>query len=446
MAALDFPASPTVGDKYPVTPIAGQPQYTWDGEKWTTAGAQITTASPASALPLMDGVSAQVGVAAKYAREDHVHPSDSAKLGVNQAVRYDIAQGLTSPQRAQARANINVPLKNYIINGAMQVSQENGSTLGTTFGYFPVDCFNDPSGGGSGVISAQQVAVATPGGSPNRIRFTVTIADTTADAADVVLISTKVEGLRAADLRIGSVAAKTVTLQFGIKAPAGTYCVTFRNGAGNRSYVAECVIAAGEANTDVVKSITLTLDVSGTWATDNTVGLEISWTLIAGINYQSSPTTWNAGNFVKTPNQFNFFGTVGNVFELFDVSLTEGASAPPFVVPDYASELQLCKRYFEVIGDGISGAVNGSNTAVIYVAFTYKVSKRATATVSLVTTTPGILTAYGAYPSAAGAVLGPSAAYGTEGGVFNISGFSGLTAGMFVMSNVERLLKINARL
>jgi hypothetical protein len=33
---LDFPASPTVGQKFPVPPTAGMPVYTWDGEKWTT--------------------------------------------------------------------------------------------------------------------------------------------------------------------------------------------------------------------------------------------------------------------------------------------------------------------------------------------------------------------------------------------------------------------------
>jgi Chaperone of endosialidase len=32
--ALDFPASPATGDKYPTSPAAGQPQYQWDGEKW----------------------------------------------------------------------------------------------------------------------------------------------------------------------------------------------------------------------------------------------------------------------------------------------------------------------------------------------------------------------------------------------------------------------------
>ena len=34
---LDFPSSPTVGQKYPSPSVAGVPTYTWDGEKWSTA-------------------------------------------------------------------------------------------------------------------------------------------------------------------------------------------------------------------------------------------------------------------------------------------------------------------------------------------------------------------------------------------------------------------------
>jgi hypothetical protein len=71
--ALDFPSAPTVGQHYPQPPVTGQPVYTWDGEKWTASGGQIVNGSPATATPLMDGVAA-VGVAVKYAREDHVHP------------------------------------------------------------------------------------------------------------------------------------------------------------------------------------------------------------------------------------------------------------------------------------------------------------------------------------------------------------------------------------
>lgn len=39
--ALDFPTSPTNGQKYPQPPVAGQPVYTWDGEKWKAAGSGI---------------------------------------------------------------------------------------------------------------------------------------------------------------------------------------------------------------------------------------------------------------------------------------------------------------------------------------------------------------------------------------------------------------------
>jgi hypothetical protein len=33
---LDFPNTPTPGQKYPAAPVAGVPTYVWDGEKWTS--------------------------------------------------------------------------------------------------------------------------------------------------------------------------------------------------------------------------------------------------------------------------------------------------------------------------------------------------------------------------------------------------------------------------
>jgi hypothetical protein len=85
---------------------------------------------------------------------------------------------------------------------------------------------------------------------------------------------------------------------------------------------------------------------------------------------------------VGSPNQFNFLGTVGNVFELFDVGLYQGNVAPAFEVPDYASELQKCLRYFE------SGIANGpTNSDVAFstgvaatIFFPFYVRKRAVPT------------------------------------------------------------------
>lgn len=82
MAAFDFPNSPASGDKFPVTPVAGQPQYTWDGEKWTTIGGTTIASAPATAIPLPNAGTGAVGVSIKYAREDHVHPADAAKVAL----------------------------------------------------------------------------------------------------------------------------------------------------------------------------------------------------------------------------------------------------------------------------------------------------------------------------------------------------------------------------
>lgn len=234
---------------------------------------------------------------------------------------------------------------NYIINGAMMVSQENGSTAGTSDGYYPVDQFVYLKSH-DGTISVAQVASDTPGGSPNRIRATVTATDTSIGSVQYALLRTQIEGLRTADLLFGGAAARTIVFQMGVKAPAGTYCVAIRNGA--RSYIAEVVVSAGEANTDVVKSVTLPGDTSGTWLKTNGVGIDITLALACGSGLQTPANAWTAGNYHASSNQSNFLATNGNVFELFDVGLYEGSVAPAFKVPDYAETFALCGRYWQI--------------------------------------------------------------------------------------------------
>lgn len=313
----------------------------------------------------------------------------SATDPVAYAVRYDVAQTLTTGQQAQARANIGatgqgIPaggtanqvlskidatnyntqwatpssggggaVKNYSINGAMLISQERGSTLVTAANGMSVLDGYKMVFITAGAMSLQQVNFNTPGGSPYRLRVTVTTAEAAAGGSNYCTLQHSIEGLRTADLKLGSSgSARTVTLQFGVKAPAGTYCVFFRNGNVDRSYVAEYVIAAGEANTDVVKSVTLVLDNAGTWAVNTSVGLNVGWCLMCGSSITSPGGTWrNIGvdTGIGTSNQFNFMGTVNNIFELFDVSLTVGPTAPAFVVPYYDQELLTCMRYYQKV-------------------------------------------------------------------------------------------------
>jgi hypothetical protein len=308
---INFPNVPTTNQLYPQPPVAGLPVYRWDGAKWL-----IQTVATA------------------------------------------------------------VAMRNYVINGAMMVSQENGSAFVTPVdGYYPLDQFRIGYGM-TGVCSVGQVASLTPAGSPNRLRATVTTAQASVAAGNLCLFDHRLEGRRVADLQFGTATAKQVIIQFGVRAPAGVYSILLLNGSSNRVYVAEYTIAAGEANTDVVKSVIIPGDVIGTWTKDNTLGLMVEWTLACGSTYFQTAGSWtSATSIAGSPNQFNLFGTVGNVFELFDVGLYQGNVAPAFQVPEFASELILCKRYWQKTYDygTATGTVtmSGTVTARQYTADTY---------------------------------------------------------------------------
>lgn len=274
-----------------------------------------------------------------------VAPNVGIVLLKEDLISVEESNAFTATQKAQARANIDVLKKNYIINGAMMISQENGTTAGTTSGYYPADQWSIlTSAIGTGTFSAVQVASTSLAGSPNRLRLTVTAAQATVGSS-LVYFQQKIEGYRVADLQWGTASAKTVTFQVGIKAPvAGTYVVQISNTIPDASAAGTITIGAGEVNTDVVKAVTLTGTTSGTWAKDNTAGFLVQVFLM-----HSSQTA-------------NVFATNGNVFELFDVGLYEGSAAPAFMVPDRANELSLSQDYWEKSYDyGVApGAVNAA--------------------------------------------------------------------------------------
>ncbi len=276
------------------------------------------------------------------------------------------------------RRNVNAaPKKNYVVNGGMQISLEYNGTAATGQALYAVEQFTTEISSGA-AFSIQQVASLTPGGSPNRLRFTVTTADATIAAGEYGDIVTKIEGNRVADLRFGTASAKSFTVQFGVKAPAGTYCIIVLNNAVNRSYVAEYTISAGEANTEVVKSVTIPGDTTGTWAKDTTAGLWVRWSLAVGTTYQQAANAWGTGNTLGSSNQFNFFGTNGNVFELFDVGVYEGINPPEFVPNSYSFDLIECQRYWELIGmTVVTTAPPYANTSW------YRVTKRISPTLGI---------------------------------------------------------------
>jgi hypothetical protein len=109
--AMNFPNSPTIGDRFPVSPALGQPQYVWNGMLWTTHG--VSASSPGKIPIYTDGsnpMTAQLTLVG-----DPVNPTDAADkhyidshAPLAGSVRYDAVQSLSGAQQAQAQSNIGI--------------------------------------------------------------------------------------------------------------------------------------------------------------------------------------------------------------------------------------------------------------------------------------------------------------------------------------------------
>lgn len=171
----------------------------------------------------------------------------------------------------------------------------------------------------------------------------VTTAQPLLGVADASLFEQRIEGYN-----LRKIKGKYFFLSFLVKASKiGTYCVSFRNGAANRSYVAEYTV--NQANTWEKKSIRVKFDSTGTWAYDNSIGMMVSFVQAAGTSFQTTAGSWQAGNFLSTVNQVNAVDAINNEFRVTQVQLHEGIDEIPFseILRDIETEIELCQRYYE---------------------------------------------------------------------------------------------------
>jgi len=234
--------------------------------------------------------------------------------------------------------------KNRILNGGMVIDQRNaGASVTLIDGIYTLDRWFAAENT-DGTATAQQDTSA-PTGFVNSTKITITSADTSLGATQYLQFGQYIEGFNCADFGWGTASAATVTLSFWVRSSlTGTFGGALRNSASDRSYPFTYSIAS--ANTWEQKSVTIAGDTSGTWLTNNGVGLRVIWGLGVGSTYSGTAGSWASALYLSATGATSVVGTNGATFYITGVQLEKGSTATSFDYRPYGTELALCQRYY----------------------------------------------------------------------------------------------------
>jgi hypothetical protein len=266
-------------------------------------------------------------------------------------ILFKIDAGLDQVQVANLNGGPLAGTRNRIINGDMRIDQRNAGapvTVNNSAEFYATDRWFGFGMTTAGVFTLNRSTVA-PTGFTNSLAASCTTADASIAAGDRYFVNQAIEGFNAADLGFGAAGAQAVALSFWVQSSlTGTYCAALINSAGNRSYVAEYSIAV--ANTWEYKTIYIPGDTTGTWLSDNGIGVGVRFTLATGTTYQTTANAWAAGNFNATSNQANWMSSSSSrTFRITGVQLEPGPVATPFEQRPIGTELALCQRYYSIL-------------------------------------------------------------------------------------------------
>jgi hypothetical protein len=236
--------------------------------------------------------------------------------------------------------------RNRIINGDMRIDQRNsGASVTPADNAYTLDRWKAKLSQ-SAKYSVQQSSVA-PAGFTKSLLVT-SLSSYSITSSDRFGLQHAVEGLNAGDFAFGSASASSITLSFWVRSSlTGTFGAAFFNNNANRSY--PFTYAISSANTWEQKTVTIAGDTSGTWATDNTVGIYIEFSLGTGSTLSGTAGAWAGAFTPSATGATSIVGTNGATFYITGVQLEAGSIATPFERRPYGTELALCQRYYERI-------------------------------------------------------------------------------------------------
>lgn len=235
--------------------------------------------------------------------------------------------------------------KNAIINGDFQIWQEGTSFAAIADQTYTAEMWKYAKVGAMVHTVSQSSDVPTIAEAGRKIPFSVLVDCTTVDAAiaagDFCGLAAYIEGSN-----FVNIAGVGLCMQFWHKhTKTGTYCVSFLNSAGDRTFIREYT----QAVSDTWEFATVLVDASptaGTWNYTTGIGLQVFFMLACGTDFQGAAGSWNSALDLSTSNQVNACDSDANNFQIAGVQLEKGSVATEFEAMKIQDVQDLCERYF----------------------------------------------------------------------------------------------------
>ena len=309
----------------------------------------------------------------------------SAKIADGTIATGDIADGAITYAKlsSDVQGDMNM-FKNRIINGAMTIDQRNNGASVTTSVLQTLTFTLDRWGYYNDVVSKrtiQQVTTAPPG-FKNSLKVTVVATDTVGPQQ---FLRQSIEGFNIADFGWGTANAQPVTLSFWVRSSVtGQHGGSLQNSNSARSYPFAYTI--NSADTWEYKTIAISGDTSGSWSTDNGIGIAVQFE--NGPGYQKATAgTWVGQNSTSSTGSVNLCATNGATWYLTGVQLEKGSTATSFDYRPIGTELALCHRYYIIVPALVAHHM-GYTSSTMMAAYNTPVAMRAPPSIGLTTTSP----------------------------------------------------------
>ena len=336
------------------------------------------------------------------------------------------------------------------INGAMTIAQRGVSSTST--GYQTVDRFTASYGGTDEAPTQAQVDVAS-GTTPYNLGLTKALRVTNgnqtsgAGAADYIEIGHRIE---AQDIRNSGwnylSSSSFITLSFYVKSSVAQVFYGYIRTRDGTAY--SYPFSTGSLSADTWTKITKTISGNSnlTFNNDNGDGLNIFIDPFYGTDYTNNSRSLDSWAAHADGSHFpdmtsTWYTTNDATFELTGVQLEVGSVATDFEHRSFAQEIQLCKRYYEVLNPKLYILARYSHhDGAPYGQYHFAVEKRVAPTCSFDTTG-------GTFESSSGYSGNPSFTDTTVDAT-TIYGANSVTAGgiLYLHTSSGGLLKFNAEL